>query len=140
MKPIAEVYPQYIAEFEEDGSFYGPGDYGPMLDSFGYETLLQVDDHDYQGDSRLLYKDGGRIGYLNFGWGSCSGCDSLQACSSPSDLEELQQRLFNSITWFDSAAEALAWFNEHDWEGDYSWNQDEQTEFVTRAKEILGQL
>lgn len=59
----------------------GPSSYQPIMDSFG-NIILQVDDNDYQGDSRLLYREDDRIGFLQFGWGSCSGCDSLQACHS----------------------------------------------------------
>ena len=69
---------------------FGFCDYRPMIDSFGYEILLQVDDKDYQGDSRLLFRDVSRYGILIFGWGSCSGCDSLQACESLEDVEKLR--------------------------------------------------
>ena len=63
MRPITEVY--------SDESYFG--DYQPLLESFEYDILLQIDDNDYQGDSRLLFKDGDRFGILTFGWGSCSG-------------------------------------------------------------------
>lgn len=135
MKPIEEVYPEHAAETEY---FYGPGDYNPMLQSFGYEVLLQIDDRDYQGDSRLLFEDGERIGYLNFGWGSCSGCDSLQACNSMKDIDELRTKLHESIQWFDNRAAAAKWFHEHDWEGDYGWHEEEQKRFIEQARKLLG--
>jgi hypothetical protein len=140
MKPIEEVYPEQAKEEAEDGCFCRPGDYNPMLESFGYETLLQVDDRGYQGDSRLLYRDGERIGYLNFGWGSCSGCDSLQACDSMADIEKLRNSLHDSIRWFDSPGEALRWFTEHDWEGDYGWREEEQKQFIEKAKTLLTEM
>ena len=46
-------------------------------------------------------------------------------------------RLYESIMWFDSKQSALKFFNEHDWEGDYSYNTDEQNKFITEAKAIL---
>lgn len=132
MKTAKEVY----RKADQDARDY---DYQPMLSEFG-EILLQVDDEDYQGDSRLLYKAGEKIGYLNFGWGSCSGCDALMACESIEDVQELMDELFSEIKWFDSAGDALDWFYSHDWEGDYTYHREEQRTFILEAFKILEQL
>lgn len=134
MKPISEVYPDLAGR----ESFYGPGDYGPLLLSMGHEIMLQVDDDDYQGDSRLLLKDGDKVGYLQFGWGSCSGCDALQACNTIGEIEELRDELKSQIRWFDTKADAHKFFEEHDWEGDYSWHHEVQKQFVIEAKALLA--
>jgi hypothetical protein len=134
MKSIYEIYP----ELETDGgNFYGPGNYQPMLDSFGYDVLLQVDDDDYQGDSRILYEDGNRYGILIFGWGSCSGCDSLQGCDSYQEIENLRAELHNGIMWFDSATHALDYFIHHDWGGDYGGGLEWSKRFVKESIKIL---
>jgi hypothetical protein len=138
MKPINEVYPDEAKEEAERGEFYGPSDYTPLIDSMGYETLLQVDDYDYQGDSRLLLADGQRRGILIFGWGSCSGCDSLQACNHMADIEALRNRLHSDIKWFDNPTECLLYVNTHDWAGDHSWHDDETKDFVARCKTLLS--
>lgn len=127
MKRAAELYPNF--EWCES-------DYQPMLNEFG-RILLQVDDKDYHGDSRVLYLKDGKIGWLQFGWGSCSGCDALQACQTVEKIQELMDRLYNEIQWFDSVAEARTFFKTHDWEGDYSWRIKKQEEFVEKAIEIL---
>jgi hypothetical protein len=116
-----------------------PYDYQPILNSFG-EILLQVDDKDYQGDSRILYRGIDKIGYLQFGWGSCSGCDELQACKSVADVQNLIGWLEKEVKWFDSAKEALDWFEKHDWMGDYSYHRTEQSEFVEKSKAILASM
>lgn len=134
MKDIREVYP---GAAEED-YFWGPCDYQPMLDSMGHDILVQVDQGDYQGDSWLLLRDGERVGYLEFGWGSCSGCDALQAASSYEDLEKLRASIYSGTRWFASAAEALVWFNTHDWELD--WASDDRGRFIDRAKTQLELL
>ena len=139
MKPINEVYPEEAQEEKKRGACYGPSDYTPMLDSMGYETLLRVDDSEYQGDSRLILRDGSRYGVLIFGWGSCSGCDALQACDSMKEIEELRTRLRDDIKWFDTRAELLSYFETHDWEGDYSWNAEETKQFVSEGKRILAE-
>lgn len=129
MKPIQEVY----ADFES----WGVSDYDPMLASFGWEIVLKVDDNDYQGDSRVLYRDGDRYGLLVFGWGSCSGCDSLQGCCTIEEIDELRVTLRDQTIWKDSKAEMLEFIRSRDWETQYSWHADETKEFVQKAIEVL---
>ncbi len=137
MKPINEVYPEHAKDEAEDGSFYGPSDYNPLLNSLGFDILLKVDDDDYQGDSRLLLRDGQRFGVLIFGWGSCSGCDALQACQTMVEIDRLRNELFNSVKWFESSSECLEYFIEHNWKGDHSWHTNEQGCFIAEAKRLL---
>lgn len=131
MKTAKELYKR------EDDDYFEVYDYDPMLKEFG-NIALQVDDDDYKGDSRVLYTDGEKVGYLNFGWGSCSGCDALQGCSSYEELQSLMDDLKASIKWFDSKAEALEYFNTKDWELEYSWHAEEQKKFIDEAKEFLS--
>jgi hypothetical protein len=123
---------------EDEDEYRGWRDsYQPIIDALG-EVLVQVDDQDYQGDSRVLLKGAdGRFGHLQFGWGSCSGCDALQACDTRQELQELIDHIAGSVKWFDSPEEALGYFLTHDWEGDYSWRQEEQKEYVKKAVEAL---
>lgn len=111
--------------------------YQPMIDSFG-NVLVQVSDRGYQGDTRVLLEDSGLFGMLIFGWGSCSGCDALQGCNSFDDLQRLYDSLKNSVQWWESAEDALDYFEKHDWEGDYSWHQEETHEFARRCKDLLA--
>ena len=131
MKTAKELYTD--DDYTEDDDYhYFSGDYQPMLNEFG-EILLQVDDNNYQGDTRVLYRDGTRYGWLNFGWGSCSGCDALQACHTIEQIQSLMDSLYSEITWFDSATTAIEFFKTHDWKGDYSWGEAEQQHFVKEA-------
>jgi len=118
--------------------------YDQIIARFG-DVVIKVEDDDYQGDTRVLYrhwhwKDGRdvqRIGYLRFGWGSCSGCDALQACTSEEEVEDLINELRSSIKWFDSKEEALEFFENHDWKGDYSYRMKGQLAFVNAVKAYL---
>lgn len=136
MKTAVELYPDYEKEEQEKGYIYGPSNYQPILAEFG-TIFVQVDDEDYQGDSRILYRDGSLFGWLQFGWGSCSGCDALQACVSMEEVQELIDQLHDSIKWFDSKEDAIEFFENHDWSGDYSWDSGEQKEFVRRVLDVL---
>ena len=120
---------------EEEGN-YGWYDYQPMVEAFG-NVVVQVDDDDYQGDTRVLYDNNGKIGHLVFGWGSCSGCDALQACETLDDVQELCNMLENSIIWFNSKAGALKWFEAHDWEGSWEWHCDETKKYINQSIEYL---
>ena len=130
----------YNAILSENDDYFCVGNYEPITEEIG-NTVIVVEDSDYQGDTRILYdnKDG-KIGYLQFGWGSCSGCDALQGCDTWDEVQELADYLEQSVDWFDSKEEALQYFEDHDWEGDYSWHQDEQIEFIFKATEYLRGL
>lgn len=134
MKTFDEMYPPtYEGEWED--SFYGPGDYQPILNAIG-EIALQVDDRDYQGDSRVLYRDGNRYGLLTFGWGSCSGCDGLQACSSKAEVMELAVKLEQYVKWL-LAPEMIEYLEHPDRELGYSWRDEETKEFKEKALALL---
>lgn len=85
LRSAKEIYPDCV---DSDGNFNNPSGYQLIIEEFG-NILVQVDDQDYQGDSRILYENNGQYGYLKFGWGSCSGCDALQGCDSVLELDEL---------------------------------------------------
>jgi hypothetical protein len=121
MKKAKEIYAEDLMRIEEGDSLecriY---DYQPMLEEFG-EIILQENDDSYQGDSFLIYKDGERYGYLNFGWGSCSGCDALQACGTIEEVQELMDELCNRIIWCENIDAFEQWFKSRDWQGNYCW-------------------
>lgn len=56
----------------------------------------------YQGDIVYVLSGGDRYGFLVVGYGSCPGCDALQACDSVEAVEYLQNTLRDGIKWFDS--------------------------------------
>jgi len=137
MKNIKEVYPEALALGRNGNWWDGAYDYTPLLNSFGYDIIIRVDVKDYQGDSYLLFKNGKKLGYLIFGWGSCSGCDALQACKSYKAIEELREKLHNSIKWFNNAKDMLDYFQNKDWEDEFFWYVDEGKEFVRKVIEYL---
>ena len=106
MKPTKESMSraQLLYPDAKEGSYAPFCDYDPIIESFG-EVLVRVDDKDYQGDSRVLYHRDGRYGLFVFGWGSCSGCDSLRACKTFADVAQLIDELENNIKWFDTLSE-----------------------------------
>lgn len=112
--------------------------YDEIVEAFGHEIVVQVDDDDYQGDSRYLLKSGDRYGNLNIGWGSCSGCDAIQACCTIPEIQKLADDIEGSIQWFDSKEQAKQWFETHDWKGDYSWRNKKQSDFVEKVLVTLG--
>lgn len=114
--------------------------YQSLIESCGVEILLDVEEDNWQGDSYLILEhlDTLHLGFLTFGWGSCSGCDAFQACESDKEFEELRDALWNGIRWFDTKDELVAWIKKHDWKGDFG---DEYTkrEFVKQALKYFGE-
>lgn len=79
--------------------------YDELIESFEVEVLLEGHFGDYQGDSAYLLRQGDEYGILIFGWGSCSGCDALEACyGNLQELTMLRDDLYSSITWRERGA------------------------------------
>ena len=103
----------------KDNYFWAPCNYSPMLALFG-EIVVQCDEDNYQGDTIAVVRNCDSYGYLTFGWGSCSGCDALQACGSVSEIVDLANDFQSAIKWFDSLQELKNFVNTHDYEGDWT--------------------
>lgn len=94
--------------------------YDAIVQSFG-TIICEAHTQDWQGDSLYALKDlaASTYGFLCFGWGSCSGCDALEACNTAEDLQELMDDLLSSIIPFDDKESLCTFLKEHDWEGDF---------------------
>jgi len=132
MKDIA------YGDYGGDDYFYTPG-YEALISSMEYDVLLETHDDDYQGDSRyLLYDKEKGYGYLIFGWGSCSGCDALQACDNKQEVEALRDNLVSEIHWEDTKEELLNWVLKRDWDFQHEWHNEKTKEFLKFGIKILG--
>ena len=108
MKTARELYP----DANERDLYFSAWSYDPIIEGFG-EVVLRHDDDGYQGDTFLVYRDPWR--FLRIGWGSCSGCDALQACGSYEDIDKLVEDIQRSIVHFDSKEELQRYFRDKDW-------------------------
>lgn len=134
MWTIRDAAAAYDSPVEDWGYAYN---YGPIIESLG-TVVVQVDDEDYQGDTRVLLRRGDEEwGHVIIGWGSCSGCDALQACSSWSEVRDLREQIANSVRWFASTREAMDWFTHHDWGLDHAWHADETKKYLSQAATAL---
>lgn len=132
---IRTVYPRGETE-----RYWCESDYDPMVKSFGHEVLLSNMDGDYQGDSRyLLRRADGTYGVLVISWGSCSGCDALQACGSYEDIDALRTGILRDIRWTGDAAATLAYITSEDRQLSSGWYHEraEAVAFVRDASAIL---
>jgi len=114
-----DVRKMYALADDADG-FYGPDDYTPIIQHIAPEILHLSEDAGYEGDTFVLGRtSAGEVVWVEIGWGSCSGCDELQACSTVADIVALANNISDSAKRFATPAEALDWFVSHDWAGDY---------------------
>lgn len=111
--------------------------YEDLLDSMEATRVVEVSDDDYQGDTRVLLRDGDRFGVLTFGWGSCSGCDALQACDSVADATALRNYLWGQVQWTGDAGATAAWLREKDWEATYM-SGERTRQFVAESLAALA--
>ena len=115
--------------------------YGAMVASWGYEILDMEPFGEYHGDYAVLLQDGNRYGWLTFGYGSCSGCDTMEYLDYGGGTEkeyiEFAEQVRNEIKW-DSARGLADWLSDTEiQEGKYSWHEDGYPEYVKAAVEKL---
>lgn len=128
--------------------------YTQMVESFGHEVLAFETTGRYQGDHWALLKaEDGRLGFMNFGYGSCSGCDHLEGLFdgygaerdayweetengtwfdrelSPLGVEkwdEFCKGYEDAIRWFDTAEALIDWMTDRDgMQLQWFWGDDE---------------
>jgi hypothetical protein len=120
----------------EHGWFDTPG-YSAVIKTFG-NVVMEASIGSYQGDTLVLLEKDGRLGFLVFGWGSCSGCDAMEACGSYEDLESLRSSLEGSIKW-GTAAELAAYFGSKDFDVEWYTHESGGQEFIEKAKAYLNE-
>jgi hypothetical protein len=131
--PIKEIFPNL-----NEGTYFSHPSYSELFKGINASVVLTYDVGSYQGSSWLLFRAKGcdLYGFLEFGWGSCSGCDALQACDSYEDLDKLRHRLINSIVW-NSVSKTVKFLREKDWETMSDGSVGKGEEFVKQALPLL---
>jgi len=122
----------HFPNLDQEGYFDTPP-YNIIVSLFG-EVLIASHDKDYHGDSFYLLKKQDKYGYLSLSWGSCSGCDALQACNNYDELQQLVSRLETSINWQNSFEDLQQWIKSRDWETTIEWHTGAK-EFLTKFRE-----
>lgn len=104
--------------------FYTDDCYESLVASAG-EIVGAWNIGDWQGDEVYLLKNGDQYGFIVVGYGSCSGCDALQACENQEEVDELKQSIVDEIVWgskeyiydYIFSVEANRWyFHEDQWD------------------------
>ena len=120
---------QYCAGRKDDSIRY------PSWDSLVALTcdqvLVDVTEGSYQGDYWYLLRRGEDV---TVGYGSCSGCDALEAVEGDFDAEyllglEVEQR----IQWFPTPSACLAYLANKDWALEYNAS----VTFLDQARAVL---
>lgn len=75
-----------------------PG-YREMLEAEEVEILAWETFGSYQGDYAIVLKRNDMLGFLVIGYGSCSGCDALESCSTQEAYDSLMLSVLSSISW-----------------------------------------
>lgn len=94
-------------ESKEDGDWWYPS-YEDLFAAGGLTVEAYKMFGSYQGDAIAVVSDGQRKGIAVFGYGSCSGCDALEAAQpwfdEPKDwskMNSLAESMISDIKWAD---------------------------------------
>ena len=107
--------------------------YDALVGSIG-SIVDQEDIGSYQGDILYLIRDGERWGIVCVGYGSCSGCDALQACSTLGDVGQLRDSISNGVRWADDAEGMLELLEDTDWRAQWYSEEEGTKTFIERCK------
>lgn len=126
---------------EKGGSWFSYyGGYVRLFETFG-ELEARWDERGYQGSSIYIVRckkpNVEAWGVVEFGWGSCSGCDSMQACDSPEEVMDLRNRMGENIIWFEDRDWLIQWARERDWEGTF-WGRENKLDIMTMFERWYG--
>lgn len=113
--------------------------YDDMVDSFDCLSLATDFIGDYQGDIFYLLKKDNEYCLLVIGYGSCSGCDALEACDTREERIELAESIRSSMQWF-SKEDLLDHLNVEYLETQYYWYEADAKEVIEKYKGILNGL
>lgn len=146
MKFLDKKWPK-VREYDS-----GHSDFGSLTPYVEYEDLFTVSGMtildskyigDYQGDLVLILrspegKEVPSLGISLFGYGSCSGCDALQAAMyNEEQMESLRESLLSDVDWFSSAQEALDFLGSEEFRGRWQYGSGEA---VSWLKEKLSAM
>lgn len=120
-----------------EGNYPYLSDYTPIVESFG-DVLVHASVGSYQGDDyALVYDSAEGYAFVEIGWGSCSGCDALQACGGLAEVAALRNDIYATLT-YRSPEDLLAWMRSHDWKGDFGWYDAEKRKAIRRIIDHLA--
>lgn len=121
-------------------SYYHPPTYEEGLNSLGIEVLEWVTFGSYQGDYAVILKKENMLGFIVIGYGSCSGCDALEACRSPEEYNQLISAIVKGIYW-GTPSELISKindnFDDNNWyrhDADFNENKAKLIDAVPRSR------
>lgn len=119
-------------EFEQKDFF----DYKDMINSWPYENLYLKYVGDYQGDVVLLLKNGDDYGFFTIGYGSCSGCDALEACNTREERVSLALDFKRNIKWRDKV-NLINYLKQENLEHEWFWYDEDMRAAINEVIELL---
>ena len=129
-----------IFDKSPDTSWFSPPSYEELVDSMEYDVITKEDIGSYQGDYLYFLKDTDRYGLLVFGYGSCSGCDSLQDCGNEEDVTSLRNDIESNIKWFDSKKAVIKFITNTEDKPfkDWYWKEEDADKFFGQVLDYCG--
>ena len=116
--------------------------YLDLVEAAGLMVLESESVGSYQGEEYVLVRDleSTKFGVLNYGYGSCSGCDLLEAAKSVKDLEDIRDGFRNAVELFDSPKDLLARIEDPKWIDDFYDKPDNFAKLCRNKLVELGRI
>lgn len=111
-----------------------------LLTTFPVEILVHEADPVEAADLVLWRSVEGPYGFVSFGYGSCSQCDELEACSTYAEVAKVRKEMWERVHWEDNACNMFSWMYARDWKLQWYGHVPHAGKFITRSAEILSPL
>lgn len=112
-------------------------EYIALIKDAGLDVIDYLAMGGYQGDLIVIVKKADKFGMIVTGYGSCSGCDVLQACyNNKKKLKQLQKELCDKVIWKDITP-FITYLKKKDWRSEYYYGEQELPPFIAHVIENL---
>jgi hypothetical protein len=114
--------------------------YENVVGRAGAECVASVRIGSYQGDYYMIVKKDGLYGWIDGSYGSCGGCDEIEAAyDDERTLDEIGRRMVESVDW-KTSTDLAEWIDSRDWIAQPGWIGDEVTERRDAVKTLRDAL
>lgn len=118
------------------------GSYLGLVESTGFEVVLDECLGDWEGDYFALVRNGDQYCLVVQGYGSCSGCDPLESIygedeKALAEMSDLRDGMFDGVSWR-SADEMKHYVDSKDFALEWYFHDSDGRKFVEKLKDYFA--
>ena len=136
-----EEFKVYFPDLKDEHDYFNVPHMEELIKSSGCDVIGSLRLGSWSGDVIMVLRANNKFGLLVFGYGSCSGCDALQACDNYKELFDLRENRYDSVVWKEYE-EFVDYLKNKDWETEFycAGDKKKKREIKQFVKEVKGKI